>query len=656
MNHLALPMPTLTVLQTDAFRLGASPRASLRNQRGRSTTPVLGAILLAIAAGAGGWWLGQRPAAGSADATSPIATPAAAAASGAASATSAASPASSASSASAAIAGGPGPGAAARRFGGANRVQPVTVALVRKQDVKVVLNGIGNISALNTAVVRTRVEGELKSIRFKEGQMVRAGALLAEIDARSYEIALAQTQSQLAKDQATLKNAQLDLARYKDLLAKDSIARQQVDTQEALVQQLVATIQSDQAQVDNAQLQLSYTKITAPISGRLGLKQADLGNTVRASDASGLVTITQTQPISVVFAMPEANLPQIARRLRSLERTDARSAQAPSGGSVGGVAAAGAARPANVQGGKNGAKVDNKPAAKSPTSTTATAKPPEPLMVEAWDREQRNLLATGRVSTTDNVIDPVTGTIKLKAEFANADGALFPNQFVNIKLQINTLEGALAVPSAAIQRGAIGTFVYVVKPDNTVNMRRVRTGTTEGDFISVNGDLESGERVVTDGADRLREGAKVEVITPPPRFGAGGLGGSGGSGGLSGPGGPSGAPGARRESSSGNASGSAESATPRAGASATPPGRAEGARTTVQEPTPANTRPPAAASTPASTAGAGWIDQLPPEAQERVRMTLERLGPEVTAKVHKMSPDERRAFFQQLRAQRQQQE
>ena len=269
-------------------------------------------------------------------------------------------------------------GANARRFGGANRVQPVSVAAARKQDVKVVLSAIGNISALNTATVRARVDGELKAIRFKEGQLVRAGALLAEIDPRTYEIALAQVQGQMARDQSLLKNARLDLERYKDLLAKDSIARQQVDTQDALVGQLTASVQTDQAQVDNARLQLSYTKITAPISGRLGLKLVDLGNIVHAGDAAGIVTITQTQPISVVFAVPEANLAQITRKLKGTD----------------------------------------------------------PLTVEAWDREQRNVLATGKVSTTDNAIDAVTGTIKIKAEFANADGTLFPNQFVNTKTRV----------------------------------------------------------------------------------------------------------------------------------------------------------------------------------------------------------------------------
>lgn len=514
----------------------AAHRAAVVRQQGRSRLRLLLALVLVVLVAGGGYWWWQQRSAGEA---AGAAGPGAMAPGGAASA--------------------PG-GAAARRFGAMNRVQPVTVATVRRQDIRVVVNAIGNIAALNTAVVRAKVEGELKAIRFKEGQQVRAGQLLAEIDPRSYEVALAQAQGQMARDQAQLRNAQLDLERYKDLLAKDSIARQQVDTQESLVRQLQGTVQADQAQVDNARLQLSYTKVTAPISGRLGLKQADLGNVVRASDANGLVTITQTQPISVVFAVPEAHLPKITRQLKAGET----------------------------------------------------------LTVEAWDREQRNRLATGKVSTTDNVIDPVTGTIKLKAEFGNADGSLFPNQFANIRLQLDTLEAALSVPTAAVQRGSIGTFVYVVKEDGTVAVRRVRLGTVDGDWTSVQGELAAGDKVVTDGADRLREGAKVEVITPPPARGAGAEAMMGG--------------GRRRDA-----------AAPAAGASAPGPaasGAAAGA-------------PNAAGA--AATGDAAWIDQLPPEAAERVRRMLERLPPEQVAKIHKMTPEERRAYFQQLREQRRQQ-
>ncbi len=546
-----------------------------RRQAGVSRTFALLALMLVAAAGAGGWWWSTQRAGSSTSTPTDVTSgrpqaggPASAAASGAG-------------------------GANARRFAGANRVQPVSVATVRKQDVRVVLSAIGNISALNTATVRARVDGELKNIRFKEGQMVRAGALLAEIDPRSFEIALAQVQGQLAKDQAQLKNAQVDVERYRDLLAKDSIAKQQVDTQIALVQQLSATVQTTQAQVDNAKLQLSHTKITAPISGRLGLKTAELGNLVRAGDATGIVTITQTQPISVVFALPEANLPQIARKLKGTE----------------------------------------------------------PLTVQAWDRDLRNQLADGKVSTTDNAIDPVTGTIKVKAEFANTDGALFPNQFVNIKLQVNTLVDAVAIPSTAVQRAAQGTFVYVVKPDSNVTIRRIRLGTTEGDWVSVQGDLAEGEKVVTDGADRLREGAKVEVIVAPAR--PGGPGGGGGQG----------QPATMRvQNSAPDAPAPAASVSRQNKQLATP---ADGPAATAAAPATASTEATAAAPRPAALPpapagpGAGstaWIDQLPPEAQERVRRTLERIGPEAAAKVHKMTPEERRAFFQQLRAQREQQQ
>ena len=401
----------------------AHPTNQRRIQGGISRPLALLGVVVMAAAGALGWaWWSQRAPADSAGALP--------------------GPAGAASGAAGAVPGG----GANRRFGAANRVQPVSVASVRSQDLRVVLNAIGNIAALNTAVVRTKVDGELRAIRFKEGQMVRAGQLLAEIDPRNYDIQLAQAQGQLTRDQAQLRNAELDLARYKDLLAKDSIARQQVDTQDALVRQLAGTVQTDQAAVDNAKLQLSYTKVTAPISGRLGLKLSDLGNVVHASDAAGIVSITQTQPISVVFAVPEASLAQITRKLKA----------------------------------------------------------GEPLVVEAWDREQKVRQATGRVSTTDNAIDPSTGTIKLKAEFANADGLLFPNQFVNIRLQVDTLAGALTVPASAVQRGAVGTFVYVVKDDGTVTVRRIRAGAAEGDLISVQGDLAVGDKVVTDGADRLR--------------------------------------------------------------------------------------------------------------------------------------------------------
>ncbi len=465
-----------------------------------------------------------------------------------------------------------------RRPGG-NRTQPVSVQAVRQQDVRVVVPAIGTITALNTATVRARVDGELRRLHFQEGQQVQAGQLLAELDPRALEVALAQAQGQLARDAAQLRNAELDLARYKDLLAKDSVARQQVDTQEALVRQLQGTVQADQASVDGAKLQLSYTRITAPIGGRLGLRQVDLGNVVRASDANGLVTVTQTRPISVVFAVPEVHLGAIRRKL-----------------------AAG-----------------------------------QPLTVEAWDREQRNRLARGQVKTTDNAIDTATGTLRLKAQFANSDDALFPNQFVNIRLQLDTVAQALVVPAAAIQRGSVGTFVYVVKEDSTVTLRRVTPGAVDGDWVSVEGDLAPGDRVVTDGADRLREGAKVEVIARQGRPGGGAQGGSG-QGAASGD-----AKGEQKSGAKGGAKGG-DSGPSSAGQSAA--GRDRAAPGPVGAPAADAARAAGAAGGRAPVADAGgelppWFDRLPPELQDKFK---------------KMNADERRDFIEKMRERRRQRE
>jgi len=340
--------------------------------------------------------------------------------------------------------------------GGGSKNTPVSAVEVRQMDVRLGVDALGTLTALNTAVVRAKVDGELKAVRFLEGQWVQAGQLLAEIDARPYEALLNQAQGQLARDAAQLKNAQLDLQRYQDLLSKDAIARQQVETQAALVGQLQGTVQADQAQVDAARLQLSYTKVTAPISGRLGLKQSELGSLVRASDPNGLVSITQTQPMAVVFAVPEAHVPLIIRKLK-----------------------AGQALP-----------------------------------VQAWDRDRQNRLAQGRVSTTDNAIDVATGTLKLKAILDNKEGLLFPNQFAQIRLELDTLKNALVVPTQAIQRGAQGTFVCVVQADNTIRLQNVQLLAVDGDMQAVLGDLKVGEQVVTDGADRLRKGSTVEVVKP----------------------------------------------------------------------------------------------------------------------------------------------
>jgi multidrug efflux system membrane fusion protein len=432
---------------------------------------------------------------------------------------------------------------APKRFAPGSRVQPVSVAAVQQRDMAVTVQAIGNMAALNTAVVRARVDAELKALHFKEGQVVQAGQLLAELDNRSQQVALAQAQGQLARDQAQLTNAQLDLARYKDLLAKDAIAAQQVDTQEAQVRQLKGTVQADQAAVDSAQLQLSYTRITAPLSGRLGLKQADLGSMLRSSDANGLVTITQTQPMALVFAVPETLLP----RLRS---------------ALGGKAT---------------------------------------MAVEAWDREFRNRLGQGRVTTLDNAIDASTGTLKVKAEFPNADGSLFPNQFVNVRLTLAVDPGALAVPGTALQRGAQGAYVYLVQADKTVTVRRVRAGATDGDWVAISGELSPGDTVVTDGADRLREGAQVDVIAPPKPREAGG--------------------------------GERPKAAP------------------LDKPTPATATAPAPAPAPAPAASGApaagtegmppWFDRLPPEVQERYKA---------------MGPEDRKAFVDRMRERRRQRE
>lgn len=404
-----------------SLRLPSVPSRPLLRQQGRALWWIVLLVLIAAAAG-GGWWWKQRQAASASAEAGP---------------------------AGRGGPGGPG-GRGPARFSAGGQTQPVSVGVVRRQDVRVQVNAIGTMSARATAVVRAKVSGELTSLRFKEGEEVKAGQLLAEIDPRSYQASLSQVQGNLARDQALLKNAQLDLKRYQDLLAKDSIASQQVDTQAAQVRQLEGTVAADQAQVDAARLQLSYTRITAPIAGRLGLRQADRGNVVGPSDANGIVTINLVRPIDAVFSVPEAHLAQINQRLGE------------------------------------GAE----------------------LPVELWDREQKRRLGRGKVGALDNAIDATTGTIKVKATFSNEDGTLFPNQFVNVRLQVNLLQDALTVPGTAIQNN----YVYLVQPDGTVTQRRIRVGVADGDRVAVEGDLKDGDQVVVDGIDRLREGAKVAVI------------------------------------------------------------------------------------------------------------------------------------------------
>jgi multidrug efflux system membrane fusion protein len=348
-----------------------------------------------------------------------------------------------------------GPGGARRGGFDPNRVQPVTAVAGKVTNINIVQTALGTVTSGRTALVKPRVDGLLQSVSFNEGQVVAAGAPLAQIDPVPFQVALAQAQGMLARDAAQLSNARLDLDRYKKLLEQDSIAAQQLDQQAALVKQLEGTVKVDEAQVDNAKLQLSWTKITAPIAGKTGLRLVDPGNMIRASDASGIVVITQVDPVAVVFTIPQDALPRVLARLKAGE----------------------------------------KPA------------------VEAWDREQKTLLAKGTLITTDNQIDVATGTVRLKAEFPNKEGKLFPNQFVNVRMVVDVRKDVVAVPSAAIQRNAQGaTVAYVVKDDSTIGVRPVTVGATEGLLTAVEKGLQAGERVVTDGVDRIREGAKVEVI------------------------------------------------------------------------------------------------------------------------------------------------
>ncbi|HVO89745.1 MAG TPA: MdtA/MuxA family multidrug efflux RND transporter periplasmic adaptor subunit [Casimicrobiaceae bacterium] len=376
--------------------------------------------------------------------------------------------------------GAPGGGFGGGRRGGDTRtVMPVTVVPARSQDFPVYQNAIGNVTARSTVTVRPRVDGQLARVLFQEGHIVKAGDLLAEIDPRPFEVQLTQANGQQARDQAQLANARIDLERYQTLFKQDSIAQQQVDTQAALVRQLEGTVEADRGAVENAKLQLSYTRITAPAGGRLGLRQVDAGNMVRQTDTNGIVVITQIQPIAVVYSIPEDRLAAVLKRSRA----------------------------------------------------------GEPIPVDAYDRDGKTKIETGKLLTVDNQIDPTTGTIKLKAEFANANGALFPNQFVNVRMLVDVLRNATVVPTAAVQRGNQGTFVYRVNDDDTVSVRPVKVGPAQGEITVIDEGIAPGERVVTDGTDKLRDGAKIEPVTPgAPAAGAGpgrarqGAGGPGGAG------------------------------------------------------------------------------------------------------------------------------
>lgn len=336
------------------------------------------------------------------------------------------------------------------------RMVPVAVAPARKGDIDIHYSGLGTVVTLDTVTLKTRVDGAITRIAFKEGQMVKAGDLLVEIDTRPYAVALMQAEGQLAKDQAALKNAQRDLVRYSSLVKQGIIPAQQADTQDALVDQDAAAVKVDQAAVASARLNLTYCRITSPIAGRAGLRLVDLGNMVHATDTTGLVVITPVQPINVMFTLPADQIQAVV---------------------------------AATRGGRA-------------------------LPLDAFDREDTHRIAQGTLQALDNQIDTTTGTIKLRALFRNEDLALFPNQFVNIHLNVDTLRGVTIIPSAALQRGAEGTYVYVVKPDYTADLRMVNVQYTEGDATVVRSGALPGDLVVVDGIEKLRPGAKVVIPGP----------------------------------------------------------------------------------------------------------------------------------------------
>jgi len=329
---------------------------------------------------------------------------------------------------------------------------PVVAAKTRKGDIGVYITGLGAVTPIYTVTVKSRVDGQLMRVLFKEGDFVHQGDLLVEIDPRPFEVQLTQAEGQLIKDQALLDNARIDLDRYQTLLTQNAIPEQQLATQKALVQQDEGAVKTDQGQIDSAKLNLVYCHIAAPITGRVGLRLVDPGNIVHASDTNGLLVITQIQPISVIFPIAEDQLPDVLRKIRAGER----------------------------------------------------------LGVDAFDREKKKL-ATGWLTTLDNQIDPTTATVKIRATFDNKDNALFPNQFVNARLLVEEKHGVTLVHTAAVQRNSQTTYVFLVKPDSTVTVRPITIGTTEGDDAEVSSGLSPGDVVVMTGVDKLQEGSKVRV-------------------------------------------------------------------------------------------------------------------------------------------------
>lgn len=338
---------------------------------------------------------------------------------------------------------------------GANAVKatPVVTAMAKTDDVHVYLSGLGAVTPLATVIVKPRVDGEIMKVNFTEGQMVKRGEVLVEIDPRPYEAALTQAEGQLMRDKALLADARLDLARYQTLLKQDSIASQQVDTQQALVRQYEGTVKIDEGLLATAKLNLAYTKVTAPVSGRVGLRQVDVGNIAHASDTTGLAVITQLQPMSVLFSLPEDNIPALMKKI----------------------------------------KIDKK------------------ITVNAFDRAYKEKITSGVLETIDNQIDPTTGMVKLRATFTNEDLSLFPSQFVNAQVLLETKKNVITIPGAGVQHGRDSSFTFVVNKDHTVSQRPVVVGTVQGNKSEIISGLASGEMVVVDGADKLRDGAKVDI-------------------------------------------------------------------------------------------------------------------------------------------------
>ncbi|MGS0893386.1 MdtA/MuxA family multidrug efflux RND transporter periplasmic adaptor subunit [Burkholderia stagnalis] len=360
----------------------------------------------------------------------------------------------------------------------ANIPQPVQVAAATQGEMPIVLSALGTVTPLANVTVKTQLSGYLQTVAFQEGQIVKKGDLLAQIDPRPYQVSLENAEGTLARDQALLATARLDLKRYQTLLSQDSIASQTVDTQASLVKQYEGTVKTDQAAIDSAKLNLTYARVTAPVTGRVGLRQVDPGNYVTPGDTNGIVVITQLQPMSVIFTTSEDNLPQILKQVNAGQK----------------------------------------------------------LSVTAYNRNNTVPLETGSLATLDNQIDTSTGTLKLRANFDNKEGLLFPNQFVNTRLLVDVMRNATIVPTSAVLTGSIGQFVYVIKPDNTVTVRKVTTGPVDGERTSIVSGVAVGERVVTDGSDRLREGSKISIPADKPK-GASGAHGAGAASGASGAGG-----------------------------------------------------------------------------------------------------------------------